>query len=142
VGENRENRDNRKRDHAGKFLPGDVGGPGRPKSKRTELLEALEDAATADDVKKWARKVFEQATTDRFDKDGCNLGADMQAARLWGEYFLGRPKQQIELDGGQSVTSIQFAFIGKSLLVEAEENVQALPSNGSNGNGTHRLPPE
>lgn len=73
----------------GHFEKGWKGGPGNPFSKRLhELRQSVIDCTTPEDVKAVIGKLFELA------KSG-----DVQAARVWLEYVIGKPAQSLEISG-------------------------------------------
>lgn len=73
----------------GRFAPGNAIGRGNPHAKRMhEFRKALLDSAQPDDIQRVARRLVEAAEA-----------GDVQAAKLWLEYVIGKPPQAIELSG-------------------------------------------
>jgi hypothetical protein len=73
----------------GRFAPGNQYAAGNPNHKRMyELRKALLDAATPEQVKVVADKMYDLATT-----------GDVAAAKLWLEFVIGKPVQGIEVAG-------------------------------------------
>src|SRR3954463_86045 len=78
----------------GRFAPGWKGGPGNGLSRRMhQLRKELGDASPPDDVKAVGSKLLELAK-----------GGDVQAAKVWLEYIVGRPAQAVEISGPEGST--------------------------------------
>ncbi len=70
--------------------------PGKIDKRKNEYKQALHDAATVEDVK----NVIQTVMTEAIDKK------DMQAAKLFLSYYLGNPKDSIDItSGGDPVTA-------------------------------------
>jgi hypothetical protein len=74
----------------GRFAPGHGYSRGPRNTRMATLRAALLDAATPEDVRAVGAKLAELAK-----------GGDVQAARVWLEYTVGRPAQQVELTGAE-----------------------------------------
>ena len=76
------------RDAAGRFQPGNPGGPGNPFAKRVaELRSALLEAVGAEDVKHVVKALADKAK-----------GGDVAAAKVLLDRLFGQPKQEIQAD--------------------------------------------
>lgn len=73
----------------GRFAPGWKGGPGSGLSRRQyELRKELVEAQTPEYVRAVGKKLLKLA-----------LDGDVQAARVWLEYVVGKPTQAVEISG-------------------------------------------
>ena len=76
------------RNSAGRFAPGNPGGPGNPYARRVAALRSmLLDAATADDLRSMVRSLLKKAKA-----------GDVAAARLVLAYTIGPPLAATEPD--------------------------------------------
>src|SRR3954466_6916760 len=74
---------------AGRFGAGNRFGGGNPNARRMfDLRKALLDSAKPEDVQAVGAKLAELA-----------MAGDVQAAKLWLEYTVGKPPQAVELTG-------------------------------------------
>lgn len=136
------------RENQSSFQPGNqmAKGFGRPKGSKdriTRLRHSVHECATPEDVRRVMNSMLFAATA-RQDKDGQWIMPDVAAARVWLEYAIGRPKQQIEIEGGQVVTAIQLMFDPSPPAADAEvtAKIDSKATTVNNGNGHHRLPAE
>ena len=75
------------RNAAGRFAPGNPGGPGNPYARRVAALRAaLLDAVSEEDLRALARSLVEKAR-----------GGDVAAAKLLLSYAVGRPPSEVDL---------------------------------------------
>ena len=73
----------------GRFAAGNQAAAGNPINRRMkELRRALLDSASPEDVKEVGKTLLELAT-----------GGDVQAARVWLEFVIGKPPQALEVSG-------------------------------------------
>jgi hypothetical protein len=73
----------------GRFALGNHAAAGNPINRRMkELRRALLDSATPEDVKQVGQTLWELATR-----------GDVQAARVWLEFVIGKPPQALEVSG-------------------------------------------
>jgi hypothetical protein len=80
--------DTSERDHSGRFVKGNKGGPGNPFARRTAALrQAMLDAVTEDDLQAIVRQLIQQA------REG-----DVAAARLVLSYSIGKPDRAVDPD--------------------------------------------
>jgi hypothetical protein len=76
------------RDDKGRFINGNIGGPGNPFGRRVaELRKILLRSATAENIERLANMLMEKA-----------FAGDLNAAKLLLQYWLGKPKEVVDPD--------------------------------------------
>lgn len=79
--------------------------------RQNKYREALENAATVEDVEKVIKTVFNKAVKDE----------DMQAAKLFLEYYLGKPKDSLDITTGGETMNKEFTVEDAAKIVKALE---------------------
>ena len=81
--------------------------PGKIDRRKNEYRQALQEAATVEDVKKVIKTVMNEAIKNK----------DMQAAKLFLAYYLGNPKDSLDITTGGDPVGADLSKLGVEELI-------------------------